>query len=109
MEWEERTGVRAYSADLEETVDGDVKEGIAHVDSHVHLRSRERARESAQRHVLLLLLLLLLEIHSKLIGQTATVQAPSTLRAASLYIFLMWPALPECHFTSSKFTGLGII
>lgn len=39
MEWEEQIRARAYSADLEESVDGDVEEGIAHVDHDIHSRS----------------------------------------------------------------------
>lgn len=59
-EWKERIGVGTYGADLEETVDSYVKEGIAHVDSHVHPGCRERAEEPASRHLLILLLFLLL-------------------------------------------------
>lgn len=87
--WEERIGVGTYGADLEETVDSDVKEGIAHVDSHVHPGCRERAGESASRHLLILLLFLLLRA-SLPTGQLSHSHGRHTL----IYLYALYVYLP---------------
>ena len=40
-----------YSADLQEAINGEVEEGVAHVDRHVDLWSGHRTRKPAPRHI----------------------------------------------------------